>query len=174
MFERTRRARARKIVLLALLFVFCSQGTALAAVRGPYRAATVSCSAEACTGLDPYATGCADPFWTAQAQDISNGQLRVELEYSPLCQSFWTQAYWLDGIGRPLGANVVQRVGAKETVLSYWSDGGSWWIDTDQVWAASDASVFACAYAAQRGINAYPGICIQESVPYIPHAEFIV
>jgi hypothetical protein len=151
--------------LLALFTSFFVQEAKLLEAPSRGGEAEVTCAGEGCSGLDPYTTGCAASFYTLRSLDDSSGLLRVELEYSVLCGTKWTQAYWLDQVSRPLGANIIRRRGSDggEEVFHYWSDGGgSWWVNTDQIWSP-DNPADACAYAAQVGTgDAYPGVCVFE------------
>jgi Protein of unknown function (DUF2690) len=74
----------------------------LAAVTGrPASASAVSCSGSACTGQDPYTTGCAEGRTVAGSAPILDGAGNrigeLILYWSARCQANWGQASFTDG-----------------------------------------------------------------------------
>lgn len=91
------RQLRRSIVPLSLLVIVCL----LTAGVHPTRAWAASCSANGCSGQDPYSTGCNNGDSVAGTAAIFDkvGQTvgEVRLYWSSACQSNWGQAYFNDG-----------------------------------------------------------------------------
>ena len=86
------------VFVLSLLLLFPQQAFASGGTGAKHKplmthhiasVAFVRCSGNGCNGDDPYATGCGSSFYVVAEVEVKN--LGVELEYSPLCQTNWTQ-----------------------------------------------------------------------------------
>lgn len=161
---------AGTFLLLAVIFLFSSVPvlassspktarhlTPLAShVSGQYtltRAAV--CFGNACNGLDPYTSGCSASFYEVAGVTAEN--LRVELEYSSLCGTNWTQVYRLDHRPGYVSGCVIREAGSDGGTLGlcYFSH-SFWWINTDMVYAPHNLAQ-AC------GNNGIPfGICTDQ------------
>src|SRR5450755_4416702 len=80
--------------VLSLLLLFPQQAFASGGTGAKHKplmthqvasVAFVRCSGNGCNGNDPYAMGCGSSFYVVAGVEAKN--LRVELEYSPVCQT---------------------------------------------------------------------------------------
>lgn len=86
-------------------------GVLAAAVIAPAQAHASPCSGQSCTGLDPYATGCASSAVLAAVSYFRNdaGSGRVEMWYSELCSSNWAVTRVYSGSSDNMWAGVWKR-----------------------------------------------------------------
>lgn len=109
-------------------------------------AASTTCVGSRCMGTDPYTTRCA-----ASGSVVTFAEsypLRIELLYSPVCQTNWTQAYWLDGAARTGWGASIQRFSGpdgRELYELYWTPNAQWWINTNQYYAPQNKAQ-SCLY----------------------------
>lgn len=80
--------------LAASLLLAATAGLTLAA---PAHAATASCYASSCTGLDPAATTCQNDARTLLYG--ASGDTSIELRYSPSCRATWARLTYSRGTG---------------------------------------------------------------------------
>ena len=99
---------------------------------------TPTCSGNGCNYTDPYTSGCAANFWTVQGVWAPDGSTYLELEWSPLCGTNWTQLYNANPWGAVtwLYAAVNRAAGPDGPAIwtRYYSANYSW-INSDQLWA---------------------------------------
>jgi hypothetical protein len=93
----------------------------------------VSCSGDACSGVDPQSSGCASGAYTATSTSFSGGLL--EVRYSPTCKTNWSRlTLYSPGFATcsPHGQLLaVQDTGYQQGVyvpgICYSSPTTSWW-----------------------------------------------
>ena len=134
-------------ILTAGMFLFLPSSAFAATFPEP------ACTGKQCTGLDPYATDCASPSYTMKSQDDELGLgLRIELEYSPHCQTFWAKASsWREHSLWNPDVDLFFK-GPDGTIHDFFTPRkGTWSITTNQVYYPR-SPITACALTAQFGV----------------------
>lgn len=121
------------------------------------RLLAVTYSGNTCNWRDPYQTGCAQSG--SPVASNSSGALLVELEWSPICHTNWTQAYWF-GSNQPSLVLTIQRLAGQDGGYlfdNYWGNGNSFWWNTNQFYAPHNKAIACVYYATQSAQD--PGLC---------------
>lgn len=153
------RAFVCLVALATLLGVNASTSTAQAAAAAP----TVSCSGSGCNNTDPATTGCANNAYTVETQYITfNGQQigKVELRWSPTCQTNWTRVTKLGGFYTYVYGTLQTTNGS--VLTSYGAYGSQ--VYTNQ-WYAPNLLVQACGVLANGPNQDGRGVCTGAHAP---------
>lgn len=154
----------KKLLLVPLtaflvLMMFATSGTAHAAsvpamqpqahavALAPMHALApaVSCSGNGCNNTDPYATGCGNSRRLVTSTVDTNHfgeQANVDLEFSTVCQTNWTEVHPITGSGNQCLDGVINRAsGPDGGALTFSFDSCSFtFINTNQVFAPHNAA----------------------------------